>query len=125
MKKKKRVDELRDIYKIPVKFTSKTNYKNTYCNYLIQKANPDISYIYFYNSNKITIEYKSTKQKLLIDENELINLMNQSVLLLDSYDLLEVMQFYNKYNSFREFVDEYIPDILNKIEVQDKGVNHR
>lgn len=121
MKQEKSAEELRELYKIPVQFVSKTNYKHTYCNYIIQKANSDISYISFYNPEKITIEYKSTEQKLIVDENGLIELMRQSVCLLNSYDFSKILQCYNKYNSFREFVDQYIPDILNNVEIEDKG----
>ena len=85
----------------------------------------NISYISFYDLNEIVIGYNTSLQKVVVDGDQLVNLMRQSIDLLDSYDLLEVMQFYNKYSSFREFVREYIPEILNKIEMQDKDVIRR
>lgn len=124
MKKEKSEEELYELYKIPVKLVSTTNFKKTYCNYLLQKANPTISYISFnYKQDEITIYYKSSTHIQVINEEELINLTIQSIEMLDYKSLSEITQFYNQYASFHQFIDTYIPNLLNKIEANnERGV---
>lgn len=126
MKKEKSEDELRELYKIPVNLVSRTNNKNTYCNYLIQKANPDIYHISFdYKEDEITIHYYSTEQMKIINEEMLIKLAVQSIEILDKDSLSEIMYYYKNYDSFHEFIDKYIPNRLNLIEQKNKEVIQR
>lgn len=121
MKKEKSEEELRELYKIPVNITSKTNFKKTYCNYLIQKANQDISFISFDNQeDKITIYYKSGDKSKIITEEVLLNLAIQSIDMLDSDSLLEIQYFYNSLDTFHSFIDMYIPNLLDKFDVKSK-----
>ena len=121
MKKEKSEEELRELYKIPVILESTTNFKKTYCNYLIKKANPDVSYI-LYNSRKdeIIIEYKSGKPRQIINEEELLSLAIESVDMLDTMTLDDILYFYDIYNSFHQFVDQYIPNVLEIIKSQNE-----
>lgn len=115
MKKEKSDDELRELYTIPVTITSKINYKRTYCNYLIQIVNPDISYISFNDrENKITIYYKSDNKEEVINEEQLLNMAIQSVDMIDSYSLPRIQFYYNNLDSFHSFIDTYIPSLLDK-----------
>ena len=121
MKKEKSEEELRELYKIPVNITSKTNIKKTYCNYLIQKANPDISFISFNHSeDKITIYYNSEDKSKTITEEVLLDLAIQSIDMLDSDSLLEIQHFYNNLATFHNFIDMYIPNLLEKFDVKSK-----
>ena len=114
-KKEKSEEELREIYRIPVEVTSKTNYKKTYCNYLLQRANPDISYISFdYREDKITIDYKSDKEREIINERELMDLTVEAVNNLELSTLIEIQNFYNRIDSFHSFVDMYVPNLVEK-----------
>lgn len=115
MKKEKSAEELRELYTIPVTITSKVNYKRTYCNYLIQIVNPNISYISFNDRDaKITIYYKSDDRKDVINEEILLNMAIQSVDMLDSYSLPRLQFYYNNIDSFHSFIDTYIPSLLDK-----------
>lgn len=116
MKKEKSKEELRELYKIPVTIDSKINYINTYCNYLIKIANPEISSIKFYNENEIIVHYNSEEKK--INEEILLNLAIESIDMLNKYYLLEVKDFYNSIDSFHDFIDMYIPQLLDKFEVK-------
>ena len=121
MKKEKSEEELRELYKIPVNITSKTNIKKTYCNYLIQKANPDISFISFNHSeDKITIYYNSEDKSKTITEEVLLDLAIQSIDMLDYDSLLEIQHFYNNLATFHNFIDMYIPNLLEKFDVKSK-----
>lgn len=122
MKKEKSEEELREMYKIPVTLTSKTNFKKTYCNYLIQKANPDISFISFDRDNDTaTIHYDSRDERNTIDEEELLDLTKQSVDVLDSDSLSEVQQFYDKIESFHNFMDRCVPNFSDELDAPSKG----
>ena len=116
MKKEKSKDELKELYKIPVTIDSKTNYMKTYCNYLIKIANPEISSISFYNENEIIVHYNSEDK--IINEETLLNLAIESIDMLNGYYLLEVQDFYKKIASFHDFIDKYIPQLLDKFEVK-------
>ena len=116
MKKEKSKDELRELYKIPVTIDSKTNYMKTYCNYLIKIANPEISSISFYNENEIIVHYNSEDK--IINEETLLNLAIESIDMLNGYYLLEVQDFYKKIASFHDFIDKYIPQLLDKFEIK-------
>lgn len=122
MKKEKSDEELREMYKIPVTLTSKTNFKKTYCNYLIQKANPDISFISFDRDNDTaTIHYDSRNERNTIDEEELLDLTKQSVAALDSDSLSEVQHFYDKFESFHNFMDKCVPNFSDELDAPSKG----
>jgi len=126
MRKEKTEEELRELYKIPVTLTAITNLKQTYCNYLIQKANPNISWISFNSKeDRITIYYNSGKESQVINEENLLYLAIQSVDMLDSNSLLEVINYYNSYDSFHMFIDNYMPNLLNKIDLLNEGVIHK
>ena len=113
--------ELYELYKIPVKLVSTTNFKKTYCNYLLQKANLTISYISFnYKEDEIIIYYKSSSQRQIINEEKLLHLTIQSIEMLDYESLREITNFYNQYASFKQFIDTYIPNLLNKIEANNE-----
>ena len=116
MKKEKSKDELKELYKIPVTIDSKTNYMKTYCNYLIKIANPEISSISFYNENEIIVHYNSEDK--IINEETLLNLAIESIDMLNGYYLLEVQDFYKKIASFHDFIDKYIPQLLDKFEIK-------
>ena len=116
MKKEKSKDEIKELYKIPVTIDSKTNYMKTYCNYLIKIANPEISSISFYNENEIIVHYNSEDK--IINEETLLNLAIESIDMLNGYYLLEVQDFYKKIASFHDFIDKYIPQLLDKFEVK-------
>ena len=121
MKKEKSEEELYELYKIPVKLVSTTNFKKTYCNYLLQKANLTISYISFnYKEDEIIIYYKSSSQRQIINEEKLLHLTIQSIEMLDYESLREITKFYNQYASFKQFIDTYIPNLLNKIEANNE-----
>ena len=121
MKKEKSEEELYELYKIPVKLVSTTNFKKTYCNYLLQKANLTISYISFnYKEDEIIIYYKSSSQRQIINEEKLLHLTIQSIEMLDYESLREITNFYNQYASFKQFIDTYIPNLLNKIEANNE-----
>ena len=123
MRKEKSYEELRELYTIPVTLTSRVNYKKTYCNYLIQITNFDISFISFdYREDKITIYYKSDDKKEVINEEMLLNLAIQSVDLLDSYSLLKLQSYYSSLDSFRSFIDTYIPSLLDKFSFNNEEV---
>ena len=123
MKKEKSEEELRELYKIPVIFESTTNFKKTYCNCLIKKANPDISYI-LYNSMKdeIIIEYKSEKPSQIIDEEKLLSLAIQSLSMLEECPFLDVIDFYKNYDSFHQFIDEYMPNVFEEVKMKYEGL---
>ena len=116
MKKEKSKEELRELYKIPVTIDSKINYINTYCNYLIKIANPEISSIKFYNENEIIVHYNSEEKK--INKEILLNLAIESIDRLNFDSLLEIQHFYNSIDSFHDFIDMYIPQLLDKFEVK-------
>ena len=119
MKHKKTNEELRKAYIIPVKLETITNYKKTYCNYLIQKANPNIDKILFHiKEDKIIICYKLDKKEQTINEEKLIQLARQSINLLDYESISKLINFYYKYDSFHEFINKYIPNLLDKIEIE-------
>lgn len=121
MKKEISEEELRELYKIPVCLSSKTNLKKTYCNYLIQISNPAISCICFKRGkDEILISYKSGEQEQIINEEKLLYLTIQYVNMLDSNSLSEIMYFYYNCISFHEFIDEYIPNLLVRIENKEK-----
>ena len=122
MKNEKSEEELREMYKIPVRLTSKTNFKKTYCNYLIQKANPDISFISFYcDANTSTIYYDSKDESETVDEEELLDLARKSVDTLDSDSLSEVQHFYDKFESFHNFMDKCVPNFSDELDTTSKG----
>lgn len=122
MKNEKSEEELREMYKIPVRLTSKTNFKKTYCNYLIQKANPDISFISFYcDANTSTIYYDSKDESETVDEEELLDLARKSVDTLDSDSLSEVQHFYDKFESFHNFMDRCVPNFSDELDASNKG----
>lgn len=121
MKKEKSKEDLRELYRIPVNLVSTTNFKKTYCNYLVQKANLDISSILFdHRQDEITVFYDFGGKSEKINEEKLLFLAIQSIELLDSKSLLEIITFYNNCISFRNFIDEYIPNLLTKIETEDR-----
>ena len=121
MKNEKNSEELRELYSIPVTITSKINYKKTYCNYLLKKADLNISNITSdLKKDIITINYNSPEKKLIINEKELLDLTIQFVDMLDSDSLSEIQEFYNCIDSFRDFINRYIPNLLNMIEVKSK-----
>ena len=120
MKKEKSDGELREIYKIPVNLDSTVNYMKTYCNYLIQKANYNIDWIAFSNDGLIRIYYINGERSDELPEEKLLPLARESAFLLDSYALEEVLYYYKHYDSFKEFIDKYIPTLLDKIEVPNK-----
>ena len=122
MKKEKTVPELHELYKIPVNIIAKTNFKRTYCNYLIQKANPDISNISFISADEITIYYKDKKNSKTITEDMLLNLTMHYAELLDNDSLVEVQNFYNQLASFRNFLDTYLPSLADKFVQTSKEV---
>ena len=126
MKKEKSSEELYELYKIPVHLVSKTNLKKTYCNYLMQKANKNITYISFDNKkDEVIIYYGSSEQCQVMNEERLMYLMIQSIDNLDSYGLLEIVHFYNNCNSFKEFVDGYVPNLLDRIKIENAEVIQR
>ena len=88
----------------------------TYCNYLIKIANPEISSISFYNENEIIVHYNSEDK--IINEEALLNLAIESIDMLNGYYLLEVQDFYKKIASFHDFIDKYIPQLLDKFEIK-------
>lgn len=126
MKNEKSEQELREVYKIPVKLESKTNYKRTYSNYIIQKAYLDIDHISFNpDENEIIIYYKSNKEKSIIGEEEFYELVIKSVDMLDSNALDELTQNYYKYDSFRDYIDNYLPQLIPKKENEDTELMKR
>ncbi len=123
MKNQKTKEELRELYKIPVKLDSVANLKKSYCNYFIQKANPNISCISFdYKQDAIIIYYKSGEQSPVLNEEKLLSLAVESVHMLDDNSLKEVSYFYHSCQSFKEFIDKYIPNVLETNIAENKEV---
>lgn len=123
MKNEKSEEELRELYQIPVNMQGITNFKKTYCNYIIQKANPEIIRVYFDSSkDEITFLYKSYDISEKINEEKLFSIIKECVDKLDSSALSEILYFYNTYSSFHEFVDKYVPELLGKMEIENKGM---
>lgn len=126
MRNKKSKEELHELYKIPVNLINTTNFKKTYCNYLLQKANPDISSISFdHKKDEITIFYGSAMPCQVINEEKLLLLAVQSADMLDSKSLSEVTFFYKNYLSFREFIDKYIYNLSVRIKTENEEMFQR
>ena len=120
MKKNKNEEELKEMYKIPVTYCGKVNYKKTYCNYMISRIDHDIELVVFNSKNNEAKIYYSNKQSKIVTEEELLNMIAQSVDLLSIFDLEEIKSNYDRYESFRKFVDEYIPNLLDMINIKDE-----
>lgn len=120
MKNEKTPKELREIYKIPVTISSKTNFKRTYCNYIMHKSNLDISHMSFSPyEDKITIYYEDGKTQEINDDT-LLEFTRQSVDMMDEDSLVEFQGYYNTLDSFHSFVDTYIPDVVSKFDSKSK-----
>ncbi len=125
MKKEKSESELRELYKIPVHLESKVNYLKTYCNYILKMSNQDISYIRFdYKSDNITINYKSGEKSPVINTEQLLNMTIQSVNYLNNISLTQISLYYNRYESFKKFIDNNIPSLAQKLNDNDRELEN-
>ena len=70
----------------------------------------------FYNENEIIVHYNSEEKK--INKEILLNLAIESIDRLNFDSLLEIQHFYNSIDSFHDFIDMYIPQLLDKFEVK-------
>lgn len=111
MKGEKSEEELRKLYTIPVNVEGKINCKKTYCNYLISLLNNEISYISFNSETNIIKLMKKDNTSVDIDEEQLLSLAQQCCEYINNYDLYEITKYYNSIESFKNFVDEYIPNL--------------
>ncbi len=106
-------EELKDKYKIPVKVPYKLDYKRTYCNYLIKQIETNVSYIEFYDE-EITIYFKDGTKKN-ITENELLHMAKKAAIFIMAENPNLLVSNYRRYNTFKRFIDEHIPAIVNNM----------
>ncbi len=113
-------EELREKYTIPVTFDEKVNHFKTYCNFIILIANNDIRYIDFYNEdkNKCKLSYHSNNSKKEISMEQLLFLAQQSVDLIDEYDIKTISDYYDRVPSFKVFVDTYLLNLVVRIQAK-------
>ena len=106
-------EELKVKYKIPVKVPYTLDYNRTYCNFLIKQVETNVSYIEFYN-DEITVCFKDGSKKN-ITENELLHMAKKSALFIMAENPNLLASNYRKYSTFKKFIDENIPAIVNNM----------
>ena len=120
---KEELERLAEKYTIPAKITE-IELEKTYCKYLLNRAYPkdpqmDVKRLYnqydenFNRTGKVIIEY-SNGEKAILDNEELMLLTKQRDK--DSINLqdlpLRLQNNYNKYKSFRTFMDANFSDLI-------------
>lgn len=106
----KSIEELKKLYTIPVTLEYRVNYMRTYSNYLIIMANPDIKFISF-QDGEIKIYYYDENRQDVISENALLTLVLASCELFDTQQIDIIFRNYEKYASFREYIDTNVPEL--------------
>ena len=72
--------------------------------------------------DEIIIEYKSEKPSQIIDEEKLLSLAIQSLSMLEECPFLDVIDFYKNYDSFHQFIDEYMPNVFEEVKMKYEGL---
>ena len=121
-------------YTIPAK-VREVDLQKTYCKYLLMKAwaknpNQDVLRVtmdfdeYCIRTGKVVVEYY-TREKQILNDDELLALTRQRISESVNFEnLLQMFQAqYNKYKSFREFMDKNFADIMpmQKQEIKERG----
>ena len=112
-------EELREMYKIPVNIEYKVNLKKSYCNYLITRYNKDYLEVLF-DKNKIIINPDEIYSEEITEE-QLLALAKQTIQTANKKQLSEIIHFYTTNNSFHEFIDRNIPEILDIMDKMEGG----
>lgn len=111
---------LKTKYKIPVSL-ARIDYFKSYVKFLLLNLDADIDYIFthydenFKYTNKLKI-ILNNKEKYIVDDNELKNLVLSKVDNIDDDFLKEIINYYQIYPSFKRFIDDNFIPIKEKIE---------
>lgn len=113
---------LREKYMIPVKINELDHIK-TYSKFLLTRYNPNIKSIRSeWNENykytgKMSIRYSDGKE-IAVDDKELIGIVRETMLQQQNFDDL---QKYFKYDSFKQFVEQYLQGVIEISQIQENG----
>ena len=133
---KEQLEQLRKKYTIPAMVTG-VDLDKTYCKYLLTKTRcgeeegdiADVLDVYNYDNiktGKVAVKYKGGKVDILTNE-QLRNLTRARIAEEQGFIINnpEIQEAYNKYQSFREFVDAKLSGIitLEKQNTEEKGLD--
>lgn len=113
-----KIDEINAKYTIPVQ-VCKVNYFRTYCNFMLNAIFENVWVSEERDSNfnktgKMKIEYQDNK--LILTDDEVITLINDNLYKNSYFCSTIVENYYKKYGTFKEFIDENFPSLIPMIE---------
>ena len=123
----KNEQELNQKYTIPVNL-KKTDYFKTYCNYLLQTIDNNISFLKShldenYNYTNFTEVITKDGKKQILSDQELKELVEHNLTNTNEITLMNISYYYYQYQSFKDFIDNNFKELAQKI-TSKKGENY-
>lgn len=118
-------EKLKEKYTIPVR-VQELDCVKTYTKFLLKRYVPDIrrieaDYDYNYNRTGKSVIINSSGEKIIVDDNELISILQENMKQVSQKWDFRDLQRYFQYSSFRKFVEDNLKEIVVIPQIRESG----